>query len=389
MGWERKRGKLREFNQLLRGRATSYVDDAESRIRAFGHVRYVITLDEDTEIERDGAALLIGTIDHPLNRPVLDPIRRVVIKGFGIVEPHPVLRFQEASRSIYSRLFGGFPGIETYASLVSDLHVDLFGEGMFHGKGIYDVDVVELTMEGRIPENRVLSHDLLEGLYARAGTANTVHFFDGFPSNFREFMQRSHRWIRGDWQIAGWLFSSHGRVLSLVGKYRIFENLRRSVVPIATVAGVFLALFSPALVSVWSAAAIIALGSSQIVPAFLRAALTLASLRRQTPIAYRVRTLVKEVSAASIKTVLLGIFALHSAVFATDAIIRGLWRTYVSHRRLLEWQIAYDISLLGHSGVLQFVRFTWRSVGVALALLFFQLLTDLSLGTLALVWSCS
>ncbi|HSE34688.1 MAG TPA: hypothetical protein VLB83_01065, partial [Candidatus Paceibacterota bacterium] len=164
MGWERKRGKLREFNRLLRGARTSFTIDPTEAVALLGSVRYVITLDEDTELLRDSAHKLIGTIDHPLNRPVIDPATQIVRRGYGIVEPRSALRFSDRGATLFARLYGAYPGVEAYSSLTSDLHLDLFGDGLFHGKGIYDVDAVEATMEGRIPDGLVLSHDLLEGL---------------------------------------------------------------------------------------------------------------------------------------------------------------------------------------------------------------------------------
>ncbi|OGZ05110.1 MAG: hypothetical protein A2845_02190 [Candidatus Lloydbacteria bacterium RIFCSPHIGHO2_01_FULL_49_22] len=369
MGWERKRGKLKEFNDLLRGKETSYIDDAQKCAAAYGTVRYVITLDEDTELVRDSARSLIGTIDHPLNRPVVDPVKMVVTEGYGIVQPRSALRFEEGGASLFSRLFGSYPGIESYSSFVSDLHQDLFGEGIFHGKGIYDIDAFNTTMSERIPENTVLSHDLLEGLYARVGIASSAHIFEGFPSNYREYIQRSHRWIRGDWQIITWLFD-RGAVFSRIGRYRIFDNLRRSLIPIAAVLAVIFSLFSAAELSSWSIVALLAIGSGQLISAVLRITERTTNWKRPVSIVARFESMITSSVVALVKTLFLGAFALHSAMITIDAIVRSMWRLFFSKRHLLEWQTAYEAALERKDSIKGFIRFMWRSVCLSLALVY-------------------
>ena len=335
MGWERKRGKLREFNGLLRGTTTSYTEEANTLAKNYGNIRYIITLDEDTELVRDSAQALIGTLDHPLNRPVIDAEKRIVTEGYGIIQPRSALRFSESNASVFSHLFGGFPGIDAYSSLVSDLHQDLFGEAIFHGKGIYDIDVVEATMAGRIPDNTVLSHDLLEGSYARVGVASSAHIFEGFPSNYREYVQRMHRWVRGDWQIAPWLFEKRGGVLSPIARYRIFDNLRRSVLPIAAALAVLFSAFSLANVPIWSIIALLALGSGQLVSAILSITERTINWRNSMNGIARFESLIIGFGVALSKTFLLGVFALHHAIVSGDAIIRSMWRLFVSKNQLL------------------------------------------------------
>ncbi|KKU77290.1 MAG: Glycosyltransferase 36, partial [Parcubacteria group bacterium GW2011_GWA2_47_7] len=329
MGWERKRGKLREFNQLLRGKETSYIGDVKEAVAPLRSVRYVITLDEDTELVRDGARVLIGTIDHPLNRPVEDKARNIVTQGYGIIQPRAALRFVDGSASTFSHLFGSFPGIDTYSSLISDLHQDLFGDAIFHGKGIYDVDVVESTMSGRIPNDTVLSHDLLEGLYARVGIASGAHIFEGFPSNYREHAKRLHRWIRGDWQIIGWIFRPRGAIFSPIARFRIFDNLRRSTLPIAALLAIVFSAFSQADESAWTIAALLALGSGQLVSAILHITERTVDWRRST-------------------------------------------RLLVSKKKLLEWQTAYDAAAEKKNSVLGFTRFMWVSVCGSLFLVYLE-----------------
>ncbi|HBI25682.1 MAG: Glycosyltransferase 36 [Candidatus Wolfebacteria bacterium GW2011_GWC2_39_22] len=369
MGWERKRGKLREFNELLRGKETSYVEGSLERAAQFGHVQYIVTIDEDTELVRDSASILIGTIDHPLNRPVIDPDRRVVTQGYGIIEPRLAVRFSEGTSSLFARLFGGFPGIEAYSSFISDLHQDLFGEGIFHGKGIYDIDAVEATMHDRIPENTILSHDLLEGLYARVGLASGAHILEGFPQGYHEYMKRAHRWTRGDWQIAQWAFTRRGCVFSAIGRWKIFDNLRRNMLPIALVAVVMATLFSHADVFIWSVVALGSLGFGQLFPALIHAIITATSLDRRTGLYYRLRITGAAIGVAFIKTILLGVFALHATVITLDAITRSMWRLFISKRKLLEWQTAYETAARARKGIMHFIGFMWRSTAISFVLM--------------------
>lgn len=372
MAWERKRGKLREFNELLRGKKTSYQGNAEEVANKYGTVRYIITLDEDTELVQDSAVALIGTIGHPLNRPVVDTVEKMVTAGYGIIQPRSALRFREGNVSLFSRLFGNFPGVETYSSLVSDLHQDLFGEAIFHGKGIYDIDAVEVTMGERIPENAVLSHDLLEGLYARVGIASGAHIFEGFPSNYREHMQRLHRWIRGDWQIIGWITSFRGVSFSTIGRYRIFDNLRRSVLPVAAAIAVLFSAFSSAAVSVWSVGALLALGSGQLVSALLHVTQRVADWRRNVSLAARLESLLVGIAVALAKTFILATFVFHTAITSADAIFRSVWRMLISKRGLLEWQTAYQSAAERKDTLGSFFRFMYVSVCVSIVLAYFQ-----------------
>lgn len=384
MGWERKRGKLREFNELLRGKETSYVEGTQELARAYGYVRSIITLDEDTELVRDSARALIGTINHPLNIPVVDSAKRIVVTGYGIIQPRTALRFHEGSTSVFAHLFGSFPGIDTYSSLVSDLHQDLFGEAIFHGKGIYDIDAIEKTMGGRIPPNIVLSHDLLEGLYARVGIASGAHIFEGFPSNYREHMQRLHRWVRGDWQIMSWIVRPRGKDFSLIARYRIFDNLRRSLLPVAAALAVLFSAFSASEVAVWSIVVLPALGSGQLVSAMLNITGRTVDWRSRVSLFARFESLVVGFGIALAKTFLLGVFVLHNAVVTLDAIVRSMWRLFVSKQNLLQWQTAYEAAATRNTSVRGFVRFMWRSIVIAL----FCVYLEFSSGQLgnALVW---
>ena len=239
MGWERKRGKLHELNRLLRGAPeTTFLSTDQGTSAAPEGVVYVVTLDADTRLPRDGVRRLVGTLAHPLNRPTFDPESRRVVDGYGIIQPRvmPTLPLTGWG-TLFQQIFSGPRGIDPYAFAVSDIYQDVFGEGIYTGKGIYDVDAFEAALEGRVPENALLSHDLFEGLFARAGLASDIEIFEGFPGHYEVSASRQQRWARGDWQLLPWLLprvpeASGRRVpnrIPAIGLWKMLDNLRRSL----------------------------------------------------------------------------------------------------------------------------------------------------------------
>ncbi len=241
MGYERKRGKLTEFNALLRGGSEDCFSTIVGETHIFPLIRYVITLDTDTQLPRDAARRLVGTMAHPLNHPVFDAIRGVVTDGYGILQPRVGVSLPSARRSWFVRLFASDAGVDPYTRAVSNVYQDLFFEGSFIGKGIYHVDAFQRAMNGRFPENTILSHDLLESCHARSALISDVEFYEDYPSRYHVDVDRRHRWMRGDWQIAQWLLpgvpgEQPGIIpnqLSGLSRWKIFDNLRRSLVPVA------------------------------------------------------------------------------------------------------------------------------------------------------------
>jgi cellobiose phosphorylase len=239
MGYERKRGKLEQFNSLLRGGPREPFTEIIADLALLPTIRYVLTLDTDTGLPRDAARKLIGTMAHPLNRPRFDPAAGRVIEGYAILQPRTPISLLSANRSRFAQLSAGDAGIDPYTSEVSDVYQDLFAEGSYIGKGIYDVDAFQQATAGRFPENLILSHDLVESGYARSALVSDVELHEEHPANFAAEMSRRHRWIRGDWQIAGWLLprvlgpdqKRRPNNLTGLGWWKIFDNLRRSLVP--------------------------------------------------------------------------------------------------------------------------------------------------------------
>ena len=239
MGWERKRGKLHELNQLLRGSTQHDVHvGRRAAPRGIPSVRYVITLDADTQLPRGAAHRLIGTMAHPLNRPRFDPLAGRVVEGYGVVQPRitPSLP-TDGEGSCFQRTFSGPSGIDPYASAVSDVYQDLFREGSYTGKGIYEIDAFEAALADKVPDNAMLSHDLFEGLFARTALATDVELFEAFPSHYEAAAARQHRWARGDWQLLPWLLGRghtgsepHRAVMiPTIGRWKILDNLRRTL----------------------------------------------------------------------------------------------------------------------------------------------------------------
>ncbi len=242
MGWERKRGKLLDLNRLLRGAFDAFPTKTGD-LSVLERIRYVLTLDSDTQLPRDAAARLIGTIAHPLNAAVVDPVQQVVVEGYGILQPRIGISIRSASSSRLAALYSGETGFDIYTRAISDVYQDLFGEGIFTGKGIYEVDVMRTVLERRFPENALLSHDLIEGAYARVALVSDIELIDDYPSHFSAYNRRKHRWVRGDWQILRWLWPrvpNFNRDLipnpiSVISRWKIFDNLRRSLIEPALV----------------------------------------------------------------------------------------------------------------------------------------------------------
>ena len=344
MGWERKRGKLHELNRLLRGATdTTFVSTDGRPPTAPAGVRYVITLDADTRLPRGAAKRLIGKMAHPLNHPTLDPRAKRVIDGHAVLQPRVSPSMPTGREgSLYQRIFSGASGLDPYAFAVSDVYQDLFGEGSYSGKGIYDVDVFEAALDTRIPPNTLLSHDLFEGTFARAGLVSDIEVVEEFPSRYDVAAARQHRWARGDWQLLPWIFgrrpsSSDGRRLSgipAIGRWKMIDNLRRSLsAPAAFVALLGGWTLPSASAQIWTGFVLATVATPALIPLFVGVVLHRAGISPRS----RVRAIALDLKAASAQIALVVTLLPYQAWLMADAIARTLFRLFVSHRMLLEW----------------------------------------------------
>jgi len=372
IGWERKRGKLHELNRLLRGASdTSFV--SAGAVQALpANVRYVITLDADTKLPRDTVRRLIGKMAHPLNLPRLDPGAQRVVEGYAVLQPRvtPSLSIgKEGSR--FQRVFSSMGGIDPYASAASDVYQDLFGEGSYTGKGIYDVDAFEAALAGRVPDSALLSHDLFEGIFARAGLASDIEVIEEFPARYDVVALRQHRWARGDWQLLPWVLRrGSGRrkrpqdAIPALGRWKMVDNLRRSLsAPLALMsllAGWALPL-SGALI--WTAFVLV----SVVAPIFIPLLSASASPRPGVGLASHMRALAGDFRLALGLSALLITFLAHQAWLMTDAILRTLVRLVFTRRHLLEWVPAAQA--VTHARLNLFAFYRWMTSAVVIGIL--------------------
>ncbi|HEY2435070.1 MAG TPA: glucoamylase family protein [Vicinamibacterales bacterium] len=344
MGWERKRGKIEEFNRLLRGATDTSFVIAVGDAAILPQVRYCLTLDSDTRLPRDAARQLIGVITHPLNRPAFDPAVGRVTDGYGILQPRVSVTFTSAAGSLFARLYAGHTGVDPYTTAVSDTYQDVFREGIFTGKGLYDVDAFTAALEDSVPENALLSHDLFEGLHVRVALVSDVELVDEYPSSVLAHARRQHRWIRGDWQILLWLFpfvpTRHGfkrNSFPLISRWKILDNLRRSLVSptlLALLVGGWVLL--PGAHWFWTAT-VLAVMAAQLLP--LVAQMVIGPRKAQSfPVYWRN---LRADSAIALAQVALSVtFLAYHAWDTMHAIVLTLVRLTITKRRLLEWETA-------------------------------------------------
>jgi cyclic beta-1,2-glucan synthetase len=352
MGWERKRGKLMDLNNVLRDQYDSFPRKV-GNLSILPTVRFVITLDSDTELPRGSALRLIGTLAHPLNQAIIDPDRGVVVAGYGILQPRVGVSVQSTARSKLASIYSGQTGFDIYTRAVSDVYQDLYGEGIFVGKGIYEVETLHRVLDGRFPRNALLSHDLVEGAYARAGLVSDIEIIEDYPSHYNAHNRRKHRWLRGDWQVAGWLRrhvpdESGKQVpnpLSVVSQWKILDNLRRSLVEPATFLLLVLGwVVLPGNPVAWTLATIAIL----FLPAWCQLVfeLTRAAILGKRPIATDALGAFLD---ANITDGLTLTFLAHQALLSVDAVVRTMVRRVITRQKLLQWETAAQAELAGHT----------------------------------------
>ncbi|CAN5630088.1 glucoamylase family protein [soil metagenome] len=363
MGWERKRGKLHEPTRLLRGATDTSFAPVDGRPPEVPEgVRYVITLDADTRMPRGAALRLIGKMAHPLNCPTFDPEKRRVVAGHAILQPRVTPSLPIGSEgSLYQRTVSGPGGMDPYAAAVSDVYQDLFGEGSFTGKGIYDVDAFEAALAGRVPPNALLSHDLFEGIYARAGLATDVELVEEFPARYDVAAKRQHRWARGDWQLLPWIAGK--RDVPAVGRWKMVENLRRSLLAPSTLAALALSWLLPLPAALMATLLVLA---AIAVPAFLPSLFAVLPRRRGVHFGSHLRAVGSDLRQATMQAFLSVAFLPDQAGRMADAVLRTLWRLFAARRRLLEWTTAAQSAASPRLDLAGFAR--GMSVGVTLGL---------------------
>jgi cellobiose phosphorylase len=371
MGYERKRGKLADLNALLRDGDRAGFSLVVGATAVLSGVRYVITLDTDTQLPRDAARELVGTLAHPLNRAVYDPARQRVVAGYGILQPGVSASLPSGQPSRYGRLNGGEPGIDPYTRTVSDVYQDVFGEGSFIGKGIYDVAAFEQALKGRFPENRILSHDLLEGCFARSGLLSDLSLYEEYPTRYGADVNRRYRWIRGDWQLAAWLLprvpgpdgTRLANPLSLLSRWKLFDNLRRSLVPAVLTALLLLAWALSSHPGFWT---LTVLGVVSIPPLLA----SLLDLLRKPDDRGLVQHLAATAQGAGQRLALIGLGLAtlpHEAYYSLDAVLRTLGRLLVTHQRLLEWNPSGDQESRSRTDLVSSFRSMWFAPALAIA----------------------
>jgi cyclic beta-1,2-glucan synthetase len=392
MGWERKRGKLLDLNKFLLQKYDSFPLRA-GPLEILDRVRYVITLDSDTQLPRGTAARMIGTMAHPLNQAIIDPRLRIVTEGYGILQPRVGVSVSSAARSRLASLYSGETGFDIYTRAVSDVYQDLFGEGSFAGKGIYEVSILHEVLDRRFPRNALLSHDLIEGSYARAGLVTDIEIIDDYPSHYSAHTRRKHRWVRGDWQIAQWLF---GRVpdesgklaanpINTISRWKILDNLRRSLVePITFLLFVLGWFVLPGGALYWTVAGLVLL----LLPVFVQLGFNLGRAILKLSFVGAREGFTAFVASFGF-TILNLTFLPHHMFLSLDAIIRSLSRSLVSGKHLLEWETAAQVESSGSKTSLD-VYLQLSPVAafvIALALALTNIKSLFAAGPILLLWA--
>jgi cyclic beta-1,2-glucan synthetase len=371
MGYERKRGKLAELNTLLRGKDNGGFSLIVGDTPTLWNIKYVITLDTDTELPRDSARHLVGAMAHPLNTPLYDPAKGRIVAGYTILQPRVAVSLPGANKSRYAHMWGSDAGIDPYTRVVSDVYQDLFGEGSFIGKGIYDVDAFESVLKGRFPENIILSHDLIEGCYTRSGLMSDVQLYEEYPARYSSDVSRRRRWIRGDWQILRWLFPGvpapgtpfQKNPLSLLSRWKILDNLRRSLVPLALTC---LALLGWTILPApwfWTASVF----GVMVMPSLVT---SLMDVFRKPEDMLTSQHLTGTAHLAG-RAVTQAVFTLlclpYEAYFSGTAIVHTLWRMLISGKGLLEWNPSGESERTNRTSLTGSFRDMWSAPVTALA----------------------
>jgi cellobiose phosphorylase len=372
MGYERKRGKLAELNAFLRGGAGEGFSLIVGNTDALSKVKYVITLDTDTELPRDSAQQLVGAMAHPLNLPLYDADKGRIVRGYGILQPRVAVSLPGTNRSRYARMWGSDAGVDPYTRVVSDVYQDLFGEGSFIGKGIYDVDAFERVLRGRFPENRILSHDLIEGCYARSGLISDVQLHEEYPSRYGADVSRRRRWIRGDWQLLRWLFPGvpglgtrfRKNPLTALSRWKILDNLRRSLVSPALTLLVLAGWAVLPLPWFWTAS----IAAIVLIPSLVTTLMEILKKPNEVLMRQHLAGATRSAGRSAVQATFVLLCLPHEAFFSMTAIVHTLWRMLVSGRGLLEWNPSGEADRSSRTDLAGSWRSMWIGPAIACAM---------------------
>lgn len=394
MGYERKRGKISELNALLRGGSKECFSLIIGDQSVFPEIKYVITLDADTQLPMGSAWKLIGTMAHPLNHAWYDEKKKLITRGYGILQPRVSVSLPDTTDSFYARMHGNEPGLDPYTRASSDVYQDLFNEGSFIGKGIYEVDSFIHVLEGRFPENSILSHDLLEGCYVRSGLVSDVYLFEKYPTRYEADIKRRVRWIRGDWQIFSWFMPFvpgakkrwRKNPLSALSRWKIFDNIRRSLIPIALTSLLLVGwlVMPPSLL--WT----IIVSGIIVVPIVITVIWDIIRKPKDVIIIHHIKNFIRNIVDIFIKT-LFSLITLPFEAFSNGlAIIRTVWRMRVSRKYLLEWNPSANEVKTNHTSLAASYSMMWiqpfMAVGVFLFLILYAPVKLIIAGPIILLW---
>lgn len=370
LGWERKRGKLHELNRLLRGASdTSFLPLDGRPVQAPEGVRYVITLDADTRVRRESIRRLIGKMAHPLNRPRLDPESGRVVEGHAVLQPRITAAMPgRGEGSVYQRVFSGMGGIDPYSSASSDVYQDLYEEGSYAGKGIYDVDAFEAALRGRTPDSTLLSHDLFEGVFARAALVSDVEVVEAYPPRYDVAALRYHRWARGDWQLLPWILGlpallgkerTQSPTMPASGRWKMIDNLRRTLSPVTCLLALLVGWLLPfKAAAVWT----LFITGALLLPSFLPAWARIAPRHAGLSLRSHFWAVASDFRLAFAQSFLIIVLLAHQAWLMGDAVVRSLFRLLISRRNLLQWTPAAQARIGREPTTLAYYRWMWGAV---------------------------
>ncbi len=379
MGYERKRGKLAELNGLLRGDCKDRFSLIVGEQDLLLNIKYVITLDSDTQLPRESAWKIVGTMAHPLNRAVYNEKKGRVTQGYGILQPRVSISLPDENTTLYARMNGNEPGIDPYTRATSDVYQDLFEEGSFIGKGIYEVDIFEKALKGQFPENRILSHDLVEGCYVRSGLLSDVQLYEKYPVRYDTDIQRRRRWLRGDWQIAAWILPYvpggnkhwHKNPLSALSRWKISDNIRRSLVPFAFTVFVLLGWTLLHSTAVWT----LYITAIIILPVIISSLWDILRKPKDLILSHHILVSSRSAGSLAIRTLFTMICLPYEAYINSRTIIKTVWRMVFSHKHLLEWMSSHYIERSKQKSLFRSYMFMWIEPFIGIGMFVYLMLS--------------